>query len=76
MFNGSKETQQAASQKLLEAVVHLRRASDALLAVQPLCDNSDIPFSRDTLKFDRGSLEKLAHRYEAAYDTAAREAFA
>jgi hypothetical protein len=73
MFNGSKDTQQAATQKLLEAIVHLRRASDALLSVQPIFTDND--FSRD-VAVDRKTLNKLADAWEDSYLTAAREAFA
>jgi hypothetical protein len=72
MFNGDVETQQAAAQKLLEAVVHLRRASDALLAVQPIFkDREQIHKIRD----DRQIIETKSNHLENLYLTAAREAY-
>jgi hypothetical protein len=72
MFIGNKETQQAASQKLLEAVVHLRRASDALMAVQPIFKEE---MERTAAKNDRHRIAEMADAYDNAYVTSAREAF-
>jgi hypothetical protein len=72
VFNGDIETQQAAAQKLLEAVVHLRRASDALLAVQPIFKDRE---QIHKIKDDRQVIETKSNHLENLYLTAAREAY-
>ena len=72
MFIGNKEVQQGAVQKLMEAVVHLRRANDALMTVMPItADLRDGNRMRDTKKL----LVQEANYFEEMYLSAAREAF-
>jgi hypothetical protein len=69
MFIGeNKEAHQAATQKLMEAVVHLRRASESLLAVQGMVDG-DSAFT--DIRRDRKILDSTAERYDEMFLDAA-----
>ncbi len=73
MFIGTdKEIHRAATQQLYQAAIHLRRASDALLAVQPILEKYDF---KEDVRVDRQHIEKMAERYDLMFQRAAAEAF-
>jgi hypothetical protein len=72
MFQGSKETQQAAAQTLLEVVTYLTRARQSLLAVAPLFKD---PRESDFAQKTRMELKEMTEFYELRYASVASDAF-
>ena len=74
MFIGdNKEAHQSATQKLMEAAIHLRRASDALMAVQGM--TKEVPF-RSGIGADRAKIDSMAAQYDVRFQEAAQTYFA
>lgn len=73
MFIGNnQEAQQSATQKLMEATVYLRRASDSLMAVQAMLETSD---DKDRIKYFRVQIDRESIWLDQLFQTAAPRYF-
>ena len=70
----NKEAHQIATQKLTEAAVHLRRADEALMALQAMFPTTGT--HRDDVRNDRRTCQKMAERYDEIFQRAAQTYFA
>lgn len=72
MFIGSKETQQASTQQILEAKVYLERAESALAAITPAFTDGQ---NRTNIKQLRDILARKSRYLDDLYNKAFAEAY-